>query len=483
MSKFLGLGVLILGVGALGYYARANNAVDIQAMVTERAAASVAGSVHGVLSEVSGRDIRLTGLADTEAERAALVAAADAVEGRRVVIDALTVLPVAAPYTANVVKTEGAAALAGTGSVPSEAARADLAGAGWGDAATALTLASGAPEGWMAMAKAGVAALGPLISGEMMLSDASLTVKGVALSPAEYDAMQAALAGLPADAVTLDVQTLDDGTPPAFEVNYDPVAGATIQGKLPVGLDPAMIGEALALPGITGDVVQGLIGAPMEIGVFASLSQWLPDLERLQVSASPAGTQVLAEVGQAADFEAVQAGMAQDLGPDVALNLTVAGTTGVDGDQRVNIATGETQRYGGGYWLAVPDFTFDRSTCQAETQKVLDGAQVTFVTGSDVLDASAKAILNDLASVMAECARAGGLRAVIGGHTDAVGDDIANLGLSQKRATAVRLALVARGVPGAAIKAIGFGETQPIADNETDEGRARNRRTSVEWVE
>jgi OmpA-OmpF porin, OOP family len=483
VSKLLGLGVLILGVGALGLYGRAYDAGEIQTIITERAAAAATGSVHGVLSEVSGRDIRLTGMADTEAERAALFAAADAVDGRRVVIDELTVLPAATPYTAGAVKADETAALVGKGVVPSEAARAELAAVGWGDAATALTLASGAPEGWMALAKAGVNALGPLISGEMTVTDAALTITGTALSPVEFDAMQAALAGLPEGAVTLDVQTLDDGTPAAFDVDYEPVGGATIRGKLPVGLDKAMVGDALSLPGLTGDVVQGLIGEPMEIGVFASLSSWLPDLERLRISASPTGTQVVAEVARAADLATVQAGLAQDLGPDVALDISVAGPNGTDGDERVNIATGQAQRYGGGYWLPIPEFTFDRPTCQAETQKVLDGAPITFVTGSDVLDASAKTVLNNLASVMAECARASGMRAIIGGHTDSSGDEEANLGLSQKRATAVRFVLIARGVPAEALRAIGFGEALPIADNETAEGKARNRRTSVEWVE
>ena len=66
----------------------------------------------------------------------------------------------------------------------------------------------------------------------------------------------------------------------------------------------------------------------------------------------------------------------------------------------------------------------------------------------------------------------------IGGHTDAVGDDASNLRLSQQRAQAVREYLVSRGVPAARLAHKGYGETQPVATNDTEEGRAQNRRTT-----
>lgn len=71
-------------------------------------------------------------------------------------------------------------------------------------------------------------------------------------------------------------------------------------------------------------------------------------------------------------------------------------------------------------------------------------------------------------------------RLVIEGHTDSVGGAAYNLDLSQRRAAAVRLALVeGYGIDGARLATAGFGLTQPVASNETAEGRARNRRVEL----
>jgi OOP family OmpA-OmpF porin len=71
------------------------------------------------------------------------------------------------------------------------------------------------------------------------------------------------------------------------------------------------------------------------------------------------------------------------------------------------------------------------------------------------------------------------MRIEVGGHTDNVGNDAANQKLSEQRANAVREFLIAKGIDGTRIVAKGYGETKPIATNETEEGRAQNRRTEV----
>jgi outer membrane protein OmpA-like peptidoglycan-associated protein/tetratricopeptide (TPR) repeat protein len=67
----------------------------------------------------------------------------------------------------------------------------------------------------------------------------------------------------------------------------------------------------------------------------------------------------------------------------------------------------------------------------------------------------------------------------LSGHTDNVGSDSDNLSLSQKRAESVKAALTSRDIVESRIQALGLGESQPLASNETPEGRAQNRRTEL----
>jgi outer membrane protein OmpA-like peptidoglycan-associated protein len=67
----------------------------------------------------------------------------------------------------------------------------------------------------------------------------------------------------------------------------------------------------------------------------------------------------------------------------------------------------------------------------------------------------------------------------IEGHTDSLGDETANQQLSERRANAVRDAVLARGVDAARVEAVGYGETRPIADNSTPSGRQKNRRIEL----
>jgi outer membrane protein OmpA-like peptidoglycan-associated protein len=67
-------------------------------------------------------------------------------------------------------------------------------------------------------------------------------------------------------------------------------------------------------------------------------------------------------------------------------------------------------------------------------------------------------------------------RIEISGHTDDVGNARANQALSEKRAAACREYFISKGIDGTRIKAVGYGDTRPVAPNDTDEGRAANRR-------
>ena len=116
--------------------------------------------------------------------------------------------------------------------------------------------------------------------------------------------------------------------------------------------------------------------------------------------------------------------------------------------------------------------------CDETMSRLLGGATINFSTASTIVGASSENALTSIARAAESCA--GVLR--IEGHTDNVGRAGYNAVLSRKRAEAVREALIVRGVPAERLVAQGFGSDQPIADNRTDEGRARNRRIEIRTV-
>lgn len=98
-----------------------------------------------------------------------------------------------------------------------------------------------------------------------------------------------------------------------------------------------------------------------------------------------------------------------------------------------------------------------------------------FASGSASLTAPAQASLRALARQLG----GGSSRISIEGHTDSQGAAASNLALSQQRAEAVRRLLEDAGIPGSRLAASGKGQSSPVADNATAEGRARNRRVEI----
>jgi len=99
---------------------------------------------------------------------------------------------------------------------------------------------------------------------------------------------------------------------------------------------------------------------------------------------------------------------------------------------------------------------------------------INFPTGSAQIPPDSMNYLNHVA--LAIKAAPSGTVLEIGGHTDNTGDAGANMALSQQRADAVRNYLVQQGVPGSMLVTKGYGDTKPVASNDTDEGKFRNRR-------
>jgi OOP family OmpA-OmpF porin len=117
--------------------------------------------------------------------------------------------------------------------------------------------------------------------------------------------------------------------------------------------------------------------------------------------------------------------------------------------------------------------------CEAEIGKILQARKINFEPGSDKPDDEAAGILDDIATILREC---GDIKMEVGGHTDSQGREEMNQALSQRRAQAVLNALRERRVLTASFSAKGYGEAQPIADNDTEEGRDANRRIEIKLI-
>lgn len=128
--------------------------------------------------------------------------------------------------------------------------------------------------------------------------------------------------------------------------------------------------------------------------------------------------------------------------------------------------------------LANPTYTVRNglrvgSPGQEQLDAALANRIIEFQLGNAELTESGRRLLDELLPVLQQFS---GRRFEVVGHTDSDGTRAANIALSQARANAVRDYLVRAGIPGDRIVTSGFGPDKPVADNETAEGRARNRR-------
>mgnify|MGYP002661169188 CR=1 FL=1 len=115
----------------------------------------------------------------------------------------------------------------------------------------------------------------------------------------------------------------------------------------------------------------------------------------------------------------------------------------------------------------------------AVATKVTYAADAFFDFDKSVLKPEGKAKLDDLASKVKDI----NLEVIIAvGHTDSVGSDAYNQKLSVRRSEAVKAYLVSKGIEKNRVYTEGKGEKQPVADNKTKEGRAKNRRVEIEVV-
>lgn len=117
--------------------------------------------------------------------------------------------------------------------------------------------------------------------------------------------------------------------------------------------------------------------------------------------------------------------------------------------------------------------------CEERVRAVLEEYRITFAPGSANLDSESRQALDLIADVLTEC---GELPFEVAGHTDSQGREATNMALSQARAEAVVNALMSRRVLVASMVPRGYGPGQPIADNDTAEGRELNRRIEFSLI-
>jgi OmpA-OmpF porin, OOP family len=125
-----------------------------------------------------------------------------------------------------------------------------------------------------------------------------------------------------------------------------------------------------------------------------------------------------------------------------------------------------------------PGEQVDANGCALDRNFILRGVKFEF--DSDRLTPEARTILNEVAETLQAYPN---IDVELEGHTDWIGTDAYNQGLSERRANSVKTYLSSRGVPARRMTPVGYGESRPIADNDTDAGREENRRVELKVIE
>lgn len=345
-----------------------------------------------------------------------------------------------------------------SGSVPSDASRValvDAVRARFPGKAVAdkLAVAGGAPEGWQQCIVAGLAALPRLKTGKAQLSDRKLTVVG---ATDDY----AVAEGVPVDVKAAVGQTCDAET----NIQFSGTARANLAWKAVRGSDRRVILEG-ETPDATARVriaeaAQALfpgVNVSDQMKIVGSSSQlWLPAAMR--------GLEQLAKLteGQAAlnGQELVVTGVAKsdDVANSVRTALQSGLPEGFTGRDQITIMSARER---------------EADQCEDMMRATTERGVINFDRASADLTQDSAETLRELADIANACPS---FRIEIEGHTDSEGTDERNQRLSDRRARAVADYLIRDGVPSQRLSTIGYGASRPIADNDTDEGRARNRR-------
>ena len=402
---------------------------------------------------VSGRDVTLAADAFSEDGRRSAVAAIEAVPGVRLVNDETRLLPEAKPFVWSAERDVVRVTLTGSSPLPVskskllEAARADLGGV---EVVDQTSLSRGAPLRFDDAALLLLNQVAKLKDGKITISDTKVSLSGMARDLGGREAIAAALKNLPEG---FSVASNEIKAPPyIFQAYKDPVAlTLTLTGYVPDNNVHTAIVTAAGRKFFSEKVVDNLkvsVGAPA--GFAGAVIPAIGALSRLST-----GTLVIS------DREVKLSGDAlYDAAP---------------GQLRGNLVKDFPQG-----WQLKADISVkpaaapvDASVCQQLFSELLAKGTIRFESGRSSLDPDSSGLLDHLTEVALRCPTT---NVEVAGHTDTDGDNAANQALSEKRAQAVVDYLVKAGLPAARFTTAGYGSGQPVMANDTDEGKARNRR-------
>lgn len=403
--------------------------------------------------EVFGRDITFAADAFSEDGRRSAVMSVEAVPGIRLVNDKTRLVPEVKPFIWSAEREVARVTLSGNSPLPAskgrllESARIGLGGV---EVVDQMHLSRGAPPRFDNAALLLIDQIGKLKDGKVTISDTKVSLSGMARDLGGREAIAAALKNLPEG---FSVTTNEIKAPPyIFQAYKDPVAvTVTLTGYVPDNSVHATVAAAAARKFFGEKVVDNLkasIGAPS--GFVSAVVPALGALSRLST-----GTLVVTdrEVKLSGDalYDAaeaqIRAGLAKDFLPGWQVKVDIS----------VKPA-------------AAP---VDSTVCQQLFSDLLAKGKIRFESGRATIDPDSVGLLDRLIEAALRCPTA---NIEIAGHTDADGEDSSNQTLSEKRAQAVTDYLVKAGLPANRFTTTGYGSSQPVATNDTDEGKAQNRR-------
>lgn len=324
------------------------------------------------------------------------------------------------------------------------------------------TIALGAPTAeWGQGVAQGIGALAQLGGGTLTFSDADVSLVALeGTDQALFDQVIGDLTNSLPEAFALAAELPEppeaqpDG-PPQFTATLSPEGSVQLRGRVPDDLINTTA-ENFAIAQFGADAVT--MGTRVTEGLPPGWSlRVLAGLEALgylsngAVTVEPDLIRVRGNTGIETASADISRVLIDKLGADAGLEIEVSYVEALDPV------------------IAMPT----PEECIARIEVVTEERKILFDPGSATLTAATQQVVDDIAEILRQCLD---VRIEIAGYTDSQGREETNLRLSQERADAVLSALRARRVPVSSFTSVGYGEADPIADNDTEEGREANRR-------